>query len=151
MKSKPQTSSNSKSSVNGNYTVWRMCLDLNKILFYADAAGTLHDSTQRTTLHGTDGIIAGEGEGPLRSEPVALGAFIAALNAPASYWVTTRLMGYDRPPSLSTPTRLMPDPPPSRPLRHQRSTAPVNGNRPHNRSDPPPVGTRCPRSPLHEP
>lgn len=77
----------------GNDTVWRMCLDLNKILLYADAAGHLHDTPQRTTLHVTDGIIAGEGEGPLRPDPIPLGAIIASLNPAAHDWVTTKLMG----------------------------------------------------------
>ncbi len=79
----------------GNDTVWRMSLDLNKILLYADTEGRLHGTPQRVTLHITDGIIAGEGEGPLRPEPVPLGAMIASLNAPASDWTATRLMGYD--------------------------------------------------------
>lgn len=79
----------------GNDTVWRMCLDLNKILLYADPQGTLHDAPQRTTLHVTDGIIAGEGEGPLRPDPVPLGAIIASLNPAAHDWVTTKLMGLE--------------------------------------------------------
>ena len=87
----------------GNDTVWRMCLDLNKILLYADAAGHLHDTPQRTTLHVTDGIIAGEGEGPLRPDPVPLGAIIAGLNPAAHDWAATRLMGFD--PALVPITR----------------------------------------------
>jgi uncharacterized protein (DUF362 family) len=79
----------------GNDTVWRMCLDLNKVLLYADATGKLHDTPQRTTLHVTDGIIAGEGEGPLRPDPVPLGAIIAALNPAAHDWVVTQIMGFN--------------------------------------------------------
>jgi uncharacterized protein (DUF362 family) len=79
----------------GNDTVWRMCLDLNKILLYADATGALHDSPRRVTLHLTDGIIAGEGEGPLRPDPVSFGAVIASFNPAAHDWVITRLMGLD--------------------------------------------------------
>lgn len=79
----------------GNDTVWRMCLDLNKILLYADTEGRLQSAPQRATLHITDGIIAGDGEGPLRPDPVPLGAIIAGLNAAAHDWVTTELMGYD--------------------------------------------------------
>lgn len=79
----------------GNDTVWRMCLDLNKILLFADAQGTLHDAPQRVTLHITDGIIAGEGEGPLRPDPVAFGAIFASLNPAAHDWVTTTSMGLD--------------------------------------------------------
>lgn len=79
----------------GNDTVWRMCLDLNKVLLFADQKGHLHDSPQRVTLHLTDGIIAGEGEGPLRPDPVPLGAIVAGLNPAAHDWVATRLMGFD--------------------------------------------------------
>jgi len=79
----------------GNDTVWRMCLDLNKILLFADRQGHLHDLPQRVTLHLTDGIIAGDGEGPLRPDPVSLGAIVAALNPAAHDWIATRLMGLD--------------------------------------------------------
>ncbi len=79
----------------GNDTVWRMCLDLNKILLYADASGMLQDRPQRVTLHLTDGIIAGDGEGPLRVDAVPLGAIIGSLNPAAHDWITTRLMGFD--------------------------------------------------------
>ncbi|HMP96665.1 MAG TPA: DUF362 domain-containing protein [Kiritimatiellia bacterium] len=78
----------------GNDTVWRMCLDLNKILLYADVHGCLHDSPRRVTLHLTDGVIAGDGEGPLRPDPVPMGAVIAAINAAAHDWAITRLMGF---------------------------------------------------------
>ncbi len=79
----------------GNDTVWRMCLDLNKILLYADANGELQDNPQRVTLHLTDGVIAGDGEGPLRVNAVPLGAVIGSLNPAAHDWVTTQLMGFD--------------------------------------------------------
>ncbi|HMO03513.1 MAG TPA: DUF362 domain-containing protein [Kiritimatiellia bacterium] len=79
----------------GNDTVWRMCLDLNKILLFADTDGRLHDTPQRATLHVTDGVIAGDGEGPLRPDPVPFGGIVAALNPAAHDWVTTRLMSLD--------------------------------------------------------
>lgn len=79
----------------GNDTVWRMCLDLNKVLLYADRSGRVLDQPQRVTLHITDGIIAGEGDGPLRPEPVHSGWIIAGLNAPAHDWVIAQLMGLD--------------------------------------------------------
>ena len=79
----------------GNDTVWRMCLDLNKILLYADANTHLHDTPQRAVLNIADALIAGEGEGPLRSDPHPLGAVLASQNAAALDWTATRLMGYD--------------------------------------------------------
>ncbi len=77
----------------GNDTVWRMCLDLNKILLFANSAGSLQATPQRMTLHITDGIIAGEGEGPLRPDPVPFGALVASMNPAVHDWVVTRLMG----------------------------------------------------------
>ena len=77
----------------GNDTVWRMCLDLNKILLFADTNGALHTTPQRVTLHLTDGVIAGDGEGPLRPDPVPFGGIIASLNPAAHDWVITDLMG----------------------------------------------------------
>lgn len=79
----------------GNDTVWRMCLDLNTILLYADREGRLCDHPQRATLHIGDGIIAGEGEGPLRPTPVPMGLVSAALNAAAHDWAVTEAMGFD--------------------------------------------------------
>jgi uncharacterized protein (DUF362 family) len=79
----------------GNDTVWRMCLDLNKILLFADAQGAWHDTPQRLTLHLTDGIVAGEGEGPLRPDPVSMGVLAASLNPAAHDWVLTSLIGLD--------------------------------------------------------
>ena len=79
----------------GNDTVWRMCLDLNKILLYADPAAHLHDTPQRAVLNIADALIAGEGEGPLRSDPRAIGTVLASENSAALDWVAARLIGYD--------------------------------------------------------
>lgn len=79
----------------GNDTVWRMCLDLNAVLLYADARGQLHDEPQRATLNITDAIVAGEGDGPLRPDPRPLGAVMAAANPAAHDWVAALLMGFD--------------------------------------------------------
>lgn len=79
----------------GNDTVWRMCLDLNAVLLYADAQGRLHSTPQRATLNITDGLVAGEGDGPLRPDPRPLGAILAAANPAAHDWVAARLMGFD--------------------------------------------------------
>lgn len=79
----------------GNDTIWRTCLDLNKALLYADARAVLHDEPQRKTLHLCDGIIAGEGDGPLRPVARPFGLVSAALNAAAHDWVVTETMGLD--------------------------------------------------------
>jgi hypothetical protein len=48
----------------GNDTLCRTILDLNRILLYADSRGEMQREIQRRRLFLTDGIIAGEGEGP---------------------------------------------------------------------------------------
>jgi uncharacterized protein (DUF362 family) len=82
----------------GNDTIWRTCLDLNKVLLYADVNGKIHDTPQRKTLHICDAIIAGEGDGPLRPVARPLGVITASLNAAAHDWIATQIMGLD--PSL---------------------------------------------------
>ncbi len=57
----------------GNNTTWRMVMDLNKIAEYGNANGTLTDHPQRNIFSLCDGIIAGQGNGPLEPEPLPLG------------------------------------------------------------------------------
>ena len=50
----------------GNDTAWRMTLDLNNIIHYSDKNGIIKKDQQiRKNLVLVDGIIGGEGEGPL--------------------------------------------------------------------------------------
>ena len=79
----------------GNDTVWRMVHDLNRILFHADAKGILHDEPQRQYLTLVDGIIGGEGEGPLKPKPVESGLIVAGFDPIAVDVTCTRLMGLD--------------------------------------------------------
>lgn len=79
----------------GNDTVWRMCLDLNKVLLYADAQGCLRDVPQRALLSVCDGLVAGEGDGPLRPDARAFGTLLAAVNPAALDWLAALVMGLD--------------------------------------------------------
>jgi hypothetical protein len=79
----------------GNDTVWRMCLDLNRILLYARSDGTLADVPQRRVLHIVDGVIAGQGDGPLAAERFALHALLASESGAAVDLVGASLLGYD--------------------------------------------------------
>lgn len=79
----------------GNDTVWRMCLDLNRILLYGTPAGVLEDRPQRRVIHLVDGIIAGQGDGPLHAEPLPLGILMAGESAAAVDWAGALLLGYD--------------------------------------------------------
>jgi uncharacterized protein (DUF362 family) len=78
----------------GNDTIWRTVLDLNQVLFYADRAGRLRDTPQRRYLALVDGIIAGEGEGPLASTPRHAGLIIAGLDPALVDAACARAMGY---------------------------------------------------------
>jgi uncharacterized protein (DUF362 family) len=81
----------------GNRTAWRMCLDLNRCLYYSDREGLHLDAPQpvRTVLTILDGIVAGEGEGPLAPRGVPLGVVLASTDPVALDLVALRLMGFD--------------------------------------------------------
>jgi len=81
----------------GNRTTWRMCCDLNRCLYYSDANGLHLDAPKpvRTVLTIIDGILAGEGEGPLAPSDVKLGAVIAGTDPVGVDLVAIRLMGFD--------------------------------------------------------
>lgn len=76
----------------GNDTIWRTCLDLNRVLLYGDTEGRLQDTPQRATLHILDGIIGGENDGPLRPDPVESGAILASLNPAALDYCASKFM-----------------------------------------------------------
>lgn len=79
----------------GNDTVWRTCLDLQRILRYGRLDATLETSPQRQVISITDAIVAGEHEGPMAPTPVPAGFITGALSPAASEWVHARLMGLD--------------------------------------------------------
>ncbi len=78
-----------------NDTIWRTCLDLNRILLYGSSDGRLHSNRQRTVISITDAIVAGENEGPLKPTPVQSSFLTGALNPAAADYVNARLMGLD--------------------------------------------------------
>lgn len=79
----------------GNDTTWRMVIDLNRILMYADSNGELRDKPARRLLCLVDGIVGGEGNGPLDPTPKRTGTIIAGENPVAVDLVCSRLMGFD--------------------------------------------------------
>jgi hypothetical protein len=79
----------------GNDTVWRMVLDLQRILYYGKKDGTMGNSVERKVLTITDAIICGEGNGPLSPTPVPLGLMTLGTNTAAIEWVHALLMGFD--------------------------------------------------------
>jgi uncharacterized protein (DUF362 family) len=79
----------------GNDTAWRMVLDLNRILLFADANGRLRPAPVRRYFSLIDGVVGGEGEGPLHPSPYRSGVVLAGFNPMAVDWAATRLMGLD--------------------------------------------------------
>lgn len=78
----------------GNDTAWRMVLDLNKALFYFDGWGKPRTEPLRTmTL--VDGIIAGEGDGPVEVDAKPCGVVVAGFNPLAVDTVCAAIMGLD--------------------------------------------------------
>lgn len=82
-------------SWHGNDTLWRTCLDLNRVLLYADEQGQLHDEPQRKELNLVDALLAGEGDGPLSPAPRALDLLLAGRDPAACDSVAAMLMGLD--------------------------------------------------------
>jgi uncharacterized protein (DUF362 family) len=82
----------------GNDTTWRMCLDLNKILLYGDADGRLrapNAAGRKRYLTFVDGIVAGEGRGPMNPDPVAARLVVIGCDPVAVDAVCGTLMGFD--------------------------------------------------------
>lgn len=79
----------------GNRTLWRTILDLNKVLFFADRNGILRDTPQRRYLTIVDGIVAGEGEGPLGATPVEAGLLVSGFDPALVDVAAARAMGFD--------------------------------------------------------
>jgi uncharacterized protein (DUF362 family) len=78
----------SAGSWSGNETLWRTILDLNHLLYFGP-------KSPRHILTFVDGIVAGEGDGPLRCSPRTPGLLVAGENPACLDAVLTHLMGYN--------------------------------------------------------
>jgi hypothetical protein len=79
----------------GNDTTWRMVLDLNTALRFADRQGRLQATPQRAWWSVVDGVIAGEGQGPLGTRPKACGVILGGPDPVAVDATAAWLMGFD--------------------------------------------------------
>lgn len=79
----------------GNDTTWRMVLDLNTIAIYGKKDGTLADIPQRELYSLCDGIIGGQGDGPLKPEPLPLGVISFTNHSGLNDIAMATLMGFD--------------------------------------------------------
>lgn len=82
-------------SWHGNDTCWRMVFDLNKIAVYGKIDGTLSDTPQRNLYSLCDGIIGGQGDGPLSPVPLPLGIISFTNNSALNDVCMSTLMQYD--------------------------------------------------------
>lgn len=80
----------------GNDSIWRMVYDLNLILLYGSLAkSTLSTKRQREYICIVDGVVCGQGNGPLQSIPVKLD-IIGLSNNPFLMDIScAKLMGFD--------------------------------------------------------
>ncbi len=77
----------------GNDTTWRMVADLNRIAEYGNADGTLSEKPLRKIFSLCDGIIGGQGDGPLEPIPFPLGIVSFTNNSLANDRAMSILMG----------------------------------------------------------
>jgi len=78
----------------GNNTAWRMILDLHKCFFYFDGRGLRRGKPLRY-LTVVDGIVGGDGDGPMSCDPVPSGVILAGTHPVAVDCVSARLMGFN--------------------------------------------------------
>jgi len=80
----------------GNDSIWRMVYDLNLALVFAKSeGGRLAPEPQRQVVSILDGIISGEGNGPLQPLPVRTGVLVASRNPFLVDFAMAKLMGFD--------------------------------------------------------
>jgi uncharacterized protein (DUF362 family) len=79
----------------GNDTAWRMAVDLARIVSYADAAGVMQAKPCRPHLACVDGIVGGEGQGPLKPQAVHSGLLLLADNPVIADYASAVLMGFN--------------------------------------------------------
>ncbi len=80
----------------GNDTCWRMVLDLNRALLYGNTDGSWKNAdSPKRYLAIVDGIIGGQGNGPLCPEPAEAQVLLGGDNPAIVDAVAARLMGVD--------------------------------------------------------
>ncbi len=79
----------------GNDTLWRCAVDINRILLYADRTGKMQPAKQRKYLCIVDGVIAGEGEGPLANTPKEARVVFGGTNPVMVDYAAASIMNFD--------------------------------------------------------
>jgi len=79
----------------GNDTCWRMVMDLNNVAIYGEKNGTLSEKPQRVIYSLCDGVVGGQGDGPLNPYPLALGIISFSNNSSLNDICMATLMGFE--------------------------------------------------------
>ena len=79
----------------GNDTTWRMVSDLNKIAENGLSDGTLSKIKIRNLFSISDGIIGGQGDGPIRPDPLPLGLIAFTNSSALNDAVMAKIMGFE--------------------------------------------------------
>jgi len=79
----------------GNDTIWRVALDLNRIMVFAGKDGVMGSVPRRKAFCIIDGIVGGEKNGPLHGLERPAGILVGGHNPYAVDLAATRLMGFD--------------------------------------------------------
>ncbi len=82
----------------GNDTIWRMILDINKVLLYANVDGTIRPDkleNRKKYIGIVDGILCGEGNGPKIPDPKELNYLVQGNNPATIDAVCSELMEFD--------------------------------------------------------
>lgn len=95
----------------GNDTTWRMVMDLNMVINFGKKDGTLADSPQRFLYSFCDGIVGGQGDGPLSPDPLKLGVVCFTDDATTTDICMATMMGMEvhKLPLLMAAKSLMPN------------------------------------------
>lgn len=85
-------------SWHGNDTLWRMVLDLNKLLFYANGDGSLREdvfSARKRYISIVDAVVSGEGNGPDAPDRKDTGLIVLGTDPVSVDAVCAKIMGFD--------------------------------------------------------
>lgn len=82
----------------GNDTIWRMCLDLNKMLLYGESDGSIREpgpASRKRYLAVVDGIVAGHRRGPVNPDPLGAGLVLFGMHPASVDAAAAIIMGFD--------------------------------------------------------
>lgn len=79
----------------GNDTCWRTAVDIARCLRFADREGVLREAPQRAHVALLDGVVGGDGDGPLAPSPVRSGCVVFSTDPFAADAAGASVMGFD--------------------------------------------------------